>query len=353
LALGLFLFAVGATLRPEVHLLVVLAAALAVWRARAPSARGPAALGLAASAALLALVHGLRWRMYGTLVPNTALVKTASVAWALGLRSLGELAATGLTGVLVALACWEARRKRDDVAVMAVAALFAFAAYIVRVGRDEMALGRLYLPVLPLAFALSVLPLADWPVRRARALVALVCATGLGFAAGHLGSVRNVAFGDRSYVRLAEALRARAQPGDLVVFQDLGRTPFEAMELRFVDPIGLVDREIATILHRDGSTPFVRPASDGAQAAIRDRLFARGPRFIAMVAYPERADRDEISRRFDAGERQTVLAPLLPFNSYNAGLPDDARFLEHFHFIDAWRRHDGYYLVLYEESEEP
>ena len=49
------------------------------------------------------------------------------------------------------------------------------------------------------------------------------------------------ALGERSHVPLANLMRAHAQPGDMVVFQDLGQTPWAAMELRFVDPLGLVD----------------------------------------------------------------------------------------------------------------
>jgi hypothetical protein len=350
LAAGLCAAAVGAGLRPEVHVVLAGACAVALARARRDrAARRPALVGVAAVLAATGAMHAARWRTFGGLLPNTALVKLAGVSLTAGLGSLGELAVTGLGGVVVALALVEAWRRRDDVALLGAASLLAFAAYLVRVGRDEMILVRLFLPVLPLGYALAAARLAAWR-RGAGFLVAAVCASGLGFAAAHLPKTRYLALGETSYVRLAEAMRARARPGDRAIFQDLGRTPFEAMELRFTDPIGLVDRPIARALAADRCNPFLAPPSEAARARIRDRLLDLAPRFIAWVAYVERPLRAEVRARFDAGERERLLAPLVRTNGYYVQLADDPRFVSGYRFVDAWRRHDGYYLVLYERE---
>src|SRR5439155_1147834 len=93
--------------------------------------------------------------------------------------------------------------------------------------------------------------------------------------------------GQRSHVALAELMRKHAKPGDLVIFQDLGETPWAAMELRFVDPIGLVDREIARVRWRERNSPFVGLPSERGVAEILDHLFALEPRLVAFVAYTQ------------------------------------------------------------------
>jgi hypothetical protein len=346
--LALLLAALSAGLRPECHLVLLFTLALVAAQARRDARARPAALvGAALALVVVGGMHWIRYRYYGSLIPNTALVKAATVSLAAGLRALGELAVTGLAGLLIALALAEAWRRRDDVALLGAAALTAFAAYLVRVGRDEMFLCRLYLPVLPLAIALAAPSLARLP----RWTTTVVCLVGLGFAAGHLGVIRYLALGRTSYVPLAEAMLACAKPGDLAIFQDLGRTPYEAMQLRFYDPIGLVDRAVARVRYRDHASPFVRLPTGKGMAEIRDHLLALDPRLVAFVAYVGAAEQPEVKRRFDAaagGDRERLLAPFVDANPYHVGLHDDARFRARFRFVDAWRRHDGYYLVLYE-----
>src|SRR5439155_4293598 len=135
------------------------------------------------------------------------------------------------------LAVDQGRRRRDGAAVLSAVCLLAFVACLVRVGRDEMILCRLYLPVLPLAMVLAAERLASAPPRWARAATFTVCATGIAFAVGNLNIARYLYLGDRSYLAMARELTRRARPGDRVVFQDLGRAPYEALALRFTDPL--------------------------------------------------------------------------------------------------------------------
>jgi hypothetical protein len=353
LVLGAAALAVGAAVRPEVHLVVALAVPLLVARARDRAARPAALAALAVAGALLGTMHLLRWRIYGSLVPNTALVKTASIDLRAGLVSVAELGVTSLGGVVIALALDEARRRRDAISLLCGSALVGFLLYLIRVGKDEMGLARLYLPVLPLALALGALRLGHLPPKVARVTVAVVALAGLGFTLGHLRKSEYTQLAARSYVPLARAMCKNAQPGDLAVFQDLGRTPYEALELRFIDPIGLVDRHIASELHAAHATPYLRAAPPAVQARLRDYLFERHPQLFAFVAYIDPGSRAEVRRRFDAGERAELLAPYLAANSYHFGLAEDPRLRERYHFVDAWRRTDGYYLALYAANLDP
>ena len=152
---AMLLFAVAATIRPECHLLFVFAAAVVIHRRRIT----PIAIAMLP----LAIVHAHPLALFSSLIPNTALVKTGDLHWYSGTLALGELFATSLAIVPIALALAVAWRKRDDVALLVAAALVAFVAYMFRVGHDEMFLARLYLPVWPLALVLAApTPLSRW-----------------------------------------------------------------------------------------------------------------------------------------------------------------------------------------------
>jgi hypothetical protein len=149
-------------------------------------------------------------------------------------------------------------------------------------------------------------------------------------------------------------MRAHAKPGDMVVFQDLGQTPWAALDLRFVDPLGLVDSTIGKIRWRDRASPFLRMPSERGQAEIRDHLFDIHPKLIAFVAYVDdeyAADvRNEADAAKSAHEKEAVFIPFLERNPYYCGLWDDARFGAQFRFVDTIRRKDNYWFVLYERA---
>lgn len=345
-AAAMALAAAAALLRPECHLVLFGAAAVVAWR-RDPL---PALVAVAAVAG----VHAWRWHYYGALVPNTALVKGGRFAWRPGLRALGELGVTSLGGVTVLLAWRQAWRRRDDVALLGAGALALFCVYLVRIGKDEMFLARLFLPVWPLALVLAAPSLrAAARHRLARVVPLAVCLTGLGFVGGRLHTVGYWALGERSHVPLAHLMSAHARPGDLVVFQDLGQTPWAAMELRFVDPIGLVDATIAHIRWSERASPFSHRPSPAGERAIRDHLFALGPRLVCFVAYiPDRLAPD-VRTRFDAArtpaDKEQLFAPFVDLNPYHVGLHADPRFSA-FRFVDVIRRKDNYWFVLYERA---
>ncbi len=186
-------------------------------------------------------------------------------------------------------------------------------------------------------------------------LVALgVCGTGIGFIGSRLHTVGYWALGERSHVPLARLMQRHAQPGDMVIFQDLGQTPWAAMELRFVDPIGLVDSFIGHVRWRDRASPFMRMPSEAGQAAIRDHLFGLHAQLVAWVAYVDDEYAADVRRQADqattARDKEALFAPFLSRNPYYCGLYEDPRFLQQFRFVDVIRRKDNYWFVLYERA---
>ncbi len=349
---AMLLAAVAAVTRPECHVILFLVAAVVVWR-RAP---WPAVVAIV----LVGAIHLWRWKYYGGLVPNTALVKGGRLVLPAGLHLLGELTITCLAGVCIVLTFVEAWRRRDGVSLLSAGAVAVFLVYLVRVGRDEMFLVRLFLPVWPLTLALAAPWLArSWGGARWRnaarlTLTAGVIISGLIFIGTRLHTIGYRALGERSHVPLAHLMSAHAKPGDMVVFQDLGQTPWAAMELRFVDPIGLVDSTIGKVRWRDRASPFLRMPSEKGQAEIRDHLFALDPRLIAFVAYVDdqyAADmRRELAGAKTARDKERLFAPFLSRNPYYCGLYDDPRFPAQFRFVDIIRRKDTYWFVLFERA---
>ncbi|HEY2747233.1 MAG TPA: hypothetical protein VGL86_21570 [Polyangia bacterium] len=348
---AMLLAAAAAATRPECHVVLFLAAAVVVWR-RAP-------LPAIVAVALVGAVHAWRWHYFGGLVPNTALVKGGRLVLHAGLHLLGELMITCLAGVCIVLTFVEAAKKRDGVALMSAGAVAVFLAYLVRVGRDEMFLVRLFLPVWPLTLALA----APWLARpwRPRALdvgrvllAAGVIVSGLVFIGTRVHTIGYWVLGERSHVPLARMMRAHAKPGDMVVFQDLGQTPWAAMDLRFVDPLGLVDSTIGHIRWRERASPFLRMPSPLGQAEIRDHLLAIHPQLVAFVAYVDDEYAADVERQLasakDAREKEAVFASFLSRNPYYCGLYDDARFSAQFRFVDIIKRKDTYWFVLFERA---
>jgi hypothetical protein len=319
--------AICALLRPEGHLVALLLLVVV-----------PRALPIV----LLALVPYHLWRVvtYGDGLPNTFHIKGhADTLWS-GLQYAGLFSLFYGHGLLLALALWVATRQRRLLAWIQAALVVLFLLYLVWVGDDEMRWFRLYAPALPFLFALAARALPRW------ALVAFVlfgvCAHG---SAWHLRQYLEA--DHRAYFPLGDAIAARARPGDWALFQDVGATPYRALDVPFRDPIGLTDRGVSRLYRAAGWSPFRGPGPGDLEKRIRDELLGRDPRFIAFVAYVEGPRRREVRTRF-AQDPETALRPFIAGNSYSHGIPVDPRFTARHRFVGAWRRNDGYYLVLYE-----
>jgi hypothetical protein len=312
-------------LRPEGHLLLALLLA-------APRAL-PAAL------ALLVPFHAARYLYFGDLLPNTFYIKAGGVALGDRLEYLGLFLLFYGHALLLGLALLGAR-GRDLLTKLLGALVGAFVAYLLYVGGDEMRWFRLFLPALPFAIALAA-------PRVPRLLVGGFVLFGL-IAHGSAWPLRGYLEQDhRAYFPLADAIAARARPGDRALFQDCGATPYRALDVAFDDPLGLNDRRVTRLYREARWSPFRGAGPPALEAALRDELFRRDPRFIAFVAYIERRLQRDVRERF-ASDPERTLRPFLDDVSYVHGIPGDPRFTRRFRFVGAWRRNDSYYLVLYQ-----
>lgn len=327
-ALAGLVLAAGALVRPEGHLLLALTLV-------APRA-APFAL------ALLVPYHWLRIRYFGELLPNTFQIKAGGESALARLSYLGLFLAFYGHAILLGLGAWWAVRARTRLAWVTFGIVLAFVLYLGYLGGDEMRWFRLYAPALPLLLALAAPRLPN------RLLLGFVLAGLVTHGAGF--PLRDyVAQGDRSYRLLGEAIASRARTGDRALFQDCGRTPFTALAVPFDDPIGLTDRALARLYRKARWSPFRGFGPAPLEAAIRDELLARNPRFLAFVAYVERSERTLVRERF-AIDPEGTLRPYLRDVSYAHGIPADPRF-RCYRFAGAWRRNDGYYLALYERRD--
>src|SRR5262249_1508574 len=259
-----------ALLRPEGHLVALAGLALA------PRAALPCL-------ALLVPYHLWRWHTFGDLVPNPYSVKAAVPALGPGLRYAGLFLLFYGHGLLFALALL----RRGRLARVGAGLAVVFLLYLIYVGGDEMRWFRLFAPALPLLLVLSAPALPRWLVP-GFVLFGLVAHATDGW---HLRSY--LAQDERAYFPLPAAITARARPGDSALFQDCGATPFRALAIPFHDPIGVTDRRIARMYAAARWSPFRGFGPEPLERALREELFARDPRFIALVAYiPRELERD-------------------------------------------------------------
>ncbi len=366
---ALWLASLAALTRPEGHVAGLVAAALLLLHAR-PGARATAALGTLraglAPAALLVAYHAWRWAYFGSLVPNTYLVKSSGGALALaGAGELFEVLAVGPSGALVlgSLAAAALVRRASLVAVAAFG--WFWLAYLVWVGGDSMVLGRLVLPAWGLlaapcaALAAAVFarlgrvsaPLSTTRVLAVGVPLALALPSAVELARLHpeLSTYHEAMW--RTQRQLALDLQDRVPPGSVVAGQDMGLGPYSAPSLRFFDTVGLVSREVAQARAEDGVTlAGVVPRADAPtgeryqrfRARVRQLVFDREPAAIVLVAYlPSPPAAAEVRAPSPA-----PLAAWLPYlREYAHGLGSDPRLLAGYRLERAYWRSDEYVLL--------
>ncbi len=342
--------------------------------------------------AVMAPYHLWRYLYFGGLVPNTYLAKSGALDVDAGMKFAGELlvfqANPGVFALCVLALVWglfvREQRFARGLAFLLVA---AFVAYLVKVGRDEMKWFRLYLPVYPLALALATdglrrlgALLSDAPFTKLRPVLGPALATAVTVAALYpvwtLSMEGNLKHADRhsKYLRWSEDsfqamgryVRERSEPGDVVVFQDMGAAPFAAGDLRWVDTIGILDKTVATELKKEGVNPFLRSRKmsepGGRQALramderLRDYFLAQDPEWIAYIAYVPKNKRRSLKRKWkktdrdDLAEQEKMLRPYLA-RGHSHHLHRDDRFNDNFHYVKAWPRLNyGYWVVLFERN---
>lgn len=344
-------------LRPEGHVVlgfVVLLSFLQRLERDGPAAAAAAtARALALPLALVVLYHAGRYAWFGSLVPNTYRVKSSGghasypgFEAALTAASLGAGPGLLLAGVF---AVGVLRRR---VVALLVALGLSFFAYLWWVGGDEMRYGRLVIGAWPLlaapgaaAFvvASSLLPTGRPGRIVAASLIAVVGIAGTGAGlAGQLALAPTLApyqvRMDASQRALGEYLQSRLPAGSLVAYQDMGLCPYAAPDLRFLDLVGLVSKEVADLRDREGvrlsgvesgDRQAGGEARERFKANLRDLVFERRPEAIALQAeLPEDQAPALLARARDLAASD--LAPLCG-GTFSAGLGGDPRLLAGYH----------------------
>ncbi len=299
------LIAIGLILiRTEGWAWVVVIAALAAWAhtARLGPKESVRRLAGALLPALVVMVAYSAWRLshYGTLVPNTALVKVG-FGPSLLLRGLRYVLLFGLTTVTPILALlpaplvWKAGRKATALLLLAV----GFLTYGVVVGGDFMPFGRLLLPALPFASLVLVIGLRRLPDTAALAIglfmgaIAVLPGFDVHLVPESARATLHFRLSDRSFLsewakwdnmvgntegflRRGRALALHADPGDAVVSGAVGAMGY-ASDLWVYDQYGLVTKEVAYRPLPHGELK----ESPGHDKKVHAEFFAKyAPRFL-------------------------------------------------------------------------
>lgn len=265
---------VGVTLlRFEGVILALAVAAAIAWdlvRAQRPKS------ALAFAGTVLAVSAGYHfWRLayFGMVMPNTFVAKATGGSLVTRLRigarycaSWVSLLGGGLVvaGVATLMARvdreWVRRWAADPMRRVALLIIVVKVALVTWGGGDWMPGWRMLLPITPLALFLGVraaLDLLDQPYRqrpqgvRAILLAAFVLLCGQGVTPSlaeydGLGGSGHLKRLPRGYVLAGELLeRAFGRAHEEVAIGEAGLVPYEALDVRFMDLFGLVDRDMA------------------------------------------------------------------------------------------------------------
>ena len=394
LAIGSALLLAGAGLtRPDAHLFGLVAGAFAVAdmvRRREVSKHwlvwGAILLGI------LAPYHSWRFLYFGDLFPNTMYVKASAgpEVWAQGRQFVTSLLGFNVNPAVFGLAVLAPLGGPRRVAKLwGLTLMGLMLLYMVKIGRDEMKYFRLFLPLYPLALALAgdgarqigngltaalerggVPPSAAWmaPLLLALTLGGAGAAFCVDFTASKQSWNSNfLRWSQGSFFKMGDHIAERSEPGDVVVFQDMGAAPFAAGEQTWIDTIGILNRFVGEQCREHRVNPFMKglrrqtPGGRGAisafQTSIRNHVFEQDPDWIAFVAYVSKPKRKEFGRKVKkavrgGGDIERVFARYLERNGHAQGIYSDARFQAEYTFEAHWRRNAGYWLVLFRKNKD-
>jgi arabinofuranosyltransferase len=283
------------------------ASMLAGWREGVPLPGQLRRLARAGAPVLvmLAAYHAWRYHYYGTLVPNTALVKVSTSlrsVWR-GAQYVGLFTLTLVTPVVPALALARGRTWTHGPLLAAAVCAAAFPTYAVVVGGDFMPFGRMLIPGLPFAALLWAELLHELVRRRgasamtaaglAVVLVGLLPAFDLHLVPEGVRSLLHFRLSDKDYLSEFNrwenqrensegfmyrglALSQVGEPGDAVVAAAVGAIGYFS-DLEVLDQHGLVTKEVAYRPLPDGPLQ----ESPGHDKHVPPEYFAKyEPRFL-------------------------------------------------------------------------
>jgi len=265
---------------------------------------------------LLLLVVTWLWWYYGSPVPNTFVAKTAAgfslAKYVNGAGYISTWFNSASLVLTVPLVLWPfiagSSSKRS---VLLGGMCGFFGGYVVYVGGDWMPGYRFLLPILPLYLLLtSDGLLALWRVlsgqlghisvlaRNILAAIVMVALFGTGYRdyfreLDDYVSERAVGYTEAHFY-IGQWLQQNASPGDSVALMDIGIIGLLS-ELQVVDFVGLVDVDVARLVHNGSGSS----ASDAAVAeAVAQSVLARQPDFI-VLAHSEPAPDPFVGWRHD------------------------------------------------------
>ncbi|MBN93230.1 MAG: hypothetical protein CL928_04050 [Deltaproteobacteria bacterium] len=400
---ALFL-AAGALCRPDAHAVIIVAGAFAVADAVRRS-EIPRAWVLWGGLILAILIpyHSFRVLYFGDLFPNTAYVKASTGPEVIerGLGFVRKMAQFGMNPVLFSLAgvglVLTLFRGPKRLARLWIALLgLVFAAYMVRIARDELKWFRLFLPVFPMVVALAGdglrqlarlfddggavlearLPGTDpLPQLVARNMLGVVVPAALSIALlwpsaqhtwNYLDSKQEwhsayTKSSEASFQAMGRYIAERSDVGDVAVFQDMGATPWASPDVIWLDTIGILSREVGRELSRIQMSPLLRTEKSrqpGGRAQIkefekniRNHIFEQEPDWMAFVAYVSKGQRKKFRQKYNKlkkglkGEQllgdpdiEKHFLKRIQRNRNALGLARDSRFKENYEFVRVWKR---------------
>jgi len=374
------LLAVSALFRPEGHLVAAIAYAVVLnrWRTGRWNAR-TAVTWCIVPLVILMPYHLWRFAYFGDILPNTYYVKAGGggAAFALGMKYLWAMLNFNFNGPMLLLAVAGLFNRRVSAESRAVSGviIFSFMAYLVYIGVDEMKYFRLFLTALPFMYFLAVRGVEligqKWSLLRKRfvavpiVLVIALTVTGLNARENwEKRSMRSsIMASNRSHAALGMYVSKHSSEGEYVIFQDMGNMPWAAPKMRFIDPIGLVDRTVAHTFKKYGYHPFmksfIRRSAEGRKryaalaAEMRDYMLSRKPEWTGFVAYVPPDRQKEIRRILHEypDDPSPLTYYITHYDKFTFELFADPRFQHEYHFVKMYRRSNKYYLVLYERND--
>ncbi len=392
LAIGSALLLAGAGLtRPDAHLFGLVAGAFGVadmLRRREVSRHwllwGVILLGI------LAPYHAWRFAYFGDLFPNTMYVKASAgpEVWESGrefvVSLLGFNVNPAVFGLAVLAPLGVPRRAAKAWGLLLTVLVLL---YMVKIGRDEMKYFRLFLPLYPITLALGgdgVRQIGRGVTRACEALlprqvawtIPLLLAVGVGawgakFCVDFTASKQQwnsnfVRWSEQSFQKMGAYVAERSEPGDTIVFQDMGAAPFMAGDLIWIDTIGILNRFVGEQCREYRVNPFMkglRRRTPGGQAAvnayekaIREDVYAKDPDWMAFVAYVPKSQRSKFGKQVAKvarakGDMEEVFGRRIRSNGHTQGIYTDPRFPRSYTFEKYWKRNAGYWVVLFKKKD--
>lgn len=375
------LLGLGCMARPEGHLIATLLGVPLLWEAIKKRKIDRFSWMWAASLlAVTAPYHLFRYVYFGTIVPNTYYVKTASssLVWMTGLGKLQEMFDFNYLGWMVCLVpfAFISRRFLAEKLVM-LAIVCGFMVHLVKVGVDEMHWHRLFLPALPFLLILTSLGMqhaaeavmgAFENIGEKRRKWLRVQVYAVGWAAVIAATVscfifsykEKAGFNGRGEINgmnhpdLGKFVTRHDRPHALVAFQDMGSTPYHAPDIDFLDFIGLVDRTVARKRHQYGLHPFMGTEAHHFQkqydAEMRAYFYERNPEWTVLTTYIPKGDAARFGERFAKDPVPESLGPSIGQNSFQFGIWDDT-FKSRYVHVRTWQHSTTYYLSLFRRKD--